>query len=64
MPYEYEYLSVDKRIQFLQLQIENKEQRIFELELANQEDTAVIAELQDCEDSITALKSKLSELEE
>lgn len=63
MPYEYEYLSVEKQISFLQQQIENKELRIFELELANQEDAAVIAELQDCQNSITALKAKIVELE-
>jgi len=64
MPYDYEYLSVEKQISYLQQQIENKELRIFELELADQEDSAVIAELQDCTDSIATLKAKIAELEE
>jgi polyhydroxyalkanoate synthesis regulator phasin len=64
MPYEYEYLSVDKRIILLQQQIEMKEERLFELEMADQENTAIQQEITEVTDSITALKVKLSELEE
>lgn len=64
MPYDYEYLSVDKQINYLKKQIENKELRIFELELADQEDVQIIQDLADVSADITALKSKLSELEE
>ncbi len=64
MPYEYEYLSVDKRISLLQQQIEMKEERLFELEMADQENSAIQQEITEVTDSITALKNKLSELEE
>jgi hypothetical protein len=64
MPYNYEYLSVEKQISYLQQQIENKELRIFELELADQDDPQIIQDLSDVEDDITALKAKLTELEE
>lgn len=64
MPYDYEYLSVDKQINYLEKQIENKELRIFELELADQEDMQIIQDLADASADITALKAKLSELEE
>lgn len=64
MPYNYEYLSVEKQISYLQQQIENKEFRIFELELADQDDPQIIQDLSDVNEDITALKAKLSELEE
>lgn len=64
MPYEYEYLSVDKRISLLQQQIEMKEERLFELEMADQENAAIQQEITEVTDSINALKVKLSELEE
>lgn len=64
MPYNYEYLSVEKQISYLQQQIENKELRIFELELADQDDPQIIQDLSDVNEDITALKAKLSELEE
>lgn len=64
MPYNYEYLSVEKQINYLQQQIENKELRIFELELADQDDPQIIQDLSDVNEDITALKAKLSELEE
>lgn len=64
MPYDYEYLSVDKRILLLQQQIEAKEERLFELELADQDDVGIQEDISRNTDDITALKAKLSELEE
>ena len=64
MPYDYEYLSVDKRILLLQRQIELKEERLFELELADQDDIGIQEDISKNTNEITALKAKLSELEE
>ena len=44
MSYNYEYLSDDKKITYLIKQIEIKEERLFELELADQEDAGIIAD--------------------
>ena len=63
MPYNYEYLTTEQRIALLRQLIQNQEERIFELELADQEDVGIIADLEVATTYIADLKTKLSELE-
>lgn len=63
MSYNYEYLSDDKKITYLINQIELKEERLFELELADQEDAGIIADTEVVTSELAALKAKLAELE-
>ena len=64
MSYNYEYLSDDKKITYLINQIELKEERLFELELADQEDAGIIADTEVVTSELANLKAKLAELEE
>ena len=63
MSYNYEYLSDDKKITYLIKQIEIKEERLFELELADQEDAGIIADTEVVTSELSTLKAKLAELE-
>jgi len=63
MSYNYEYLSDDKKITYLINQIELKEERLFELELADQEDAGIIADTEVVTSELAILKAKLAELE-
>ena len=63
MSYNYEYLSDDKKITYLIKQIEIKEERLFELELADQEDAGIIADTEVVTSELANLKAKLAELE-
>ena len=63
MSYNYEYLSDDKKITYLIKQIEIKEERSFELELADQEDAGIIADTEVVTSELANLKAKLAELE-
>ena len=64
MSYNYEYLSDDKKITYLINQIERKEERLFELSLADQEDSGIIGDTEVVTKELTNLKNKLAELEE
>ena len=63
MSYNYEYLSDDKKITYLIKQIEIKEERLFELEIADQEDVGIIADTEVVTSELANLKAKLAELE-
>ena len=63
MSYNYEYLSDEKKISYLIKQIEVKEERLFELELADQEDAGIIADTEVVTSELANLKAKLAELE-
>ena len=63
MSYNYEYLSDDKKITYLIKQIEVKEERLFELEIADQEDVGIIADTEVVTSELANLKAKLAELE-
>ena len=63
MSYNYEYLSDDKKITYLIKQIEIKEERLFELELADQEYAGIIADTEVVTSELATLKAKLAELE-
>jgi hypothetical protein len=63
MSYTYQYLSDEKKISYLQKQIENKEERLFELEMADQEDVGIIADTAAVTSELNKLKDKLTELE-
>ena len=63
MSYNYEYLSDDKKITYLIKQIEIKEERLFELEIADQEDAGIIADTEVVTSELANLKAKLAELE-
>ncbi len=63
MSYTYQYLSDDKKILYLQKQLEVKEERLFELEMADQEDVGIIADTAAVTSEITTMKAKLAELE-
>ena len=63
MSYNYEYLSDDKKITYLIKQIEIKEERLFELELADQEDAGIIADTEVVTSELVSMKAKLAELE-
>ena len=63
MSYSYEYLSDEKKIAYLKKQLEYKEERLFELELADQEDAGIIADKESVMQEITTMKSKLAEIE-
>ena len=63
MSYNYEYLSDDKKITYLIKQIKIKEERLFELELADQEDAGIIADTEVVTSELATLKAKLAELE-
>ena len=64
MSYNYEYLSDDKKITYLIKQIEIKEERLFELELADQEDPWIFGDTEVVTGELSNLKAKLAELEE
>tara|TARA_B100001109_G_C18835361_1_gene461685 strand:- start:1343 stop:1537 length:195 start_codon:yes stop_codon:yes gene_type:complete len=64
MSYNYEYLSDEKKIAFLLKQLERKEERLFELSLADQEDAGIIGDTEVVTAELANLKSKLAELEE
>tara|TARA_Y100001972_G_C7489558_1_gene248404 strand:+ start:106 stop:300 length:195 start_codon:yes stop_codon:yes gene_type:complete len=64
MSYNYEFLTNEKKISYLQQQIEQKEERMFELELADQEDPGIIGDTEVVTAELASLKSKLAELEE
>ncbi len=64
MSYNYEYLSDEKKISYLIKQIEVKEERLFELEIADQEDAGIIADTEVVTSELATLKAKLAELEE
>ena len=64
MSYNYEYLSDEKKISYLIKQIEVKEERLFELEIADQEDAGIIADTEVVTSELANLKAKLAELEE
>ena len=57
MPYTYEYLSNEEQISLIQAKLKNAEERMLELELADQDDVTDITA------TITSLKAKLTELE-
>ena len=63
MSYNYEYLSDDKKITYLIKHIEIKEERLFELEIADQEDAGIIADTEVVTSELANLKAKLAELE-
>ena len=63
MSYNYEYLSDEKKISYLIKQIEVKEERLFELEIADQEDAGIIADTEVVTCELANLKAKLAELE-
>lgn len=63
MSYNYEYLSDEKKISYLIKQIEVKEERLFELEIADQEDVGIIADTEVVTSELATLKAKLAELE-
>lgn len=63
MSYNYEYLSDEKKISYLIKQIEVKEERLFELEIADQEDAGIIADTEVVTSELANLKAKLAELE-
>lgn len=63
MSYNYEYLSDEKKISYLIKQIEIKEERLFELEIADQEDVGIIADTEVVTSELANLKAKLAELE-
>tara|TARA_Y100000114_G_C11582242_1_gene241635 strand:- start:301 stop:495 length:195 start_codon:yes stop_codon:yes gene_type:complete len=63
MSYNYEYLSDEKKISYLIKQIEVKEERLFELEIADQEDVGIIADTEVVTSELANLKAKLAELE-
>tara|TARA_B100000900_G_scaffold360547_1_gene332706 strand:+ start:3334 stop:3528 length:195 start_codon:yes stop_codon:yes gene_type:complete len=64
MSYNYEYLSDEKKIAFLLKQLERKEERLFELSLADQEDAGIIGDTEVVTAELANLKTKLAELEE
>ena len=53
-----------KKISYLIKQIEIKEERLFELEMAAQEDAGIIADTAATTSEINTMKAKLTELEE
>lgn len=63
MSYNYEYLSDEKKIIYLINQIERKEERLFELSLADQEDPGIIGDTEVVTSELANLKAKLAELE-
>ena len=63
MSYNYEYLSDEKKISYLIKQIEVKEERLFELEIADQEDAGIIADTEVVTSELANLKAKLAVLE-
>lgn len=64
MPYTYEYLSNDDQIALIQARIKAEEERMLELELADQEDAGIQADITSVTDTINTLKAKLTELQE
>tara|TARA_R100001509_G_C4777077_1_gene185040 strand:+ start:192 stop:386 length:195 start_codon:yes stop_codon:yes gene_type:complete len=63
MPYTYEYLSNEEQISLIQAKLKNAEERMLELELADQDDVGIQADITDITATITSLKAKLTELE-
>ena len=63
MPYTYEYLTNEEQIALIQAKLKNAEERMLELELADQDDVGIQADITDITATITSLKDKLTELE-
>ena len=63
MPHTYEYLTNDEQIAYVQARLKSEEERMFELELADQEDVGIQADITTVNNSITKLKAKLFELQ-
>lgn len=63
MPYTYEYLTNEEQIALIQAKLKNAEERMLELELADQDDVGIQADITDITATITSLKAKLTELE-
>lgn len=63
MPYTYEYLTNEEQISLIQAKLKNAEERMLELELADQDDVGIQADITDITATITSLKAKLTELE-
>ena len=63
MPHTYEYLTTDEQIAYIQARLKNEEERMLELELADQDDVGIQADITTVNQSITKLKAKLTELE-
>ena len=64
MPYTYEYLTNEEQIALIQAKLKNAEERMLELELADQDDVGIQADITDITATITSLKAKLTELED
>ena len=64
MPYTYEYLTNEEQISLIQAKLKNAEERMLELELADQDDVGIQADITDITATITSLKAKLTELED
>ena len=63
MPYTYEYLTNEEQIALIQAKLKNSEERMLELELADQDDVGIQADIADITQTITTLKAKLTELQ-
>ena len=63
MPYTYEYLTNEEQIALIQAKLKNSEERMLELELADQDDVGIQADISESTAIITDLKDKLTELE-
>jgi hypothetical protein len=63
MPYTYEYLTNAEQIALIQAKLKNSEERMLELELADQDDVGIQADIADITQTITTLKAKLTELQ-
>tara|TARA_A100001201_G_C4065259_1_gene193961 strand:- start:611 stop:805 length:195 start_codon:yes stop_codon:yes gene_type:complete len=63
MPHTYEYLTNDEQIAYVQARLKKEEERMFELELADQDDVGIQSDITTVNQSITNLKAKLTELE-
>tara|TARA_R100000329_G_scaffold147321_1_gene134838 strand:- start:2113 stop:2307 length:195 start_codon:yes stop_codon:yes gene_type:complete len=63
MPYTYEYLTNEEQIALIQAKLKNSEERMLELELADQDDVGIQADIADITQTIATLKAKLTELQ-
>ena len=64
MPHTYEYLTNEDQIALVQAKLKNAEERMLELELADQDDVGIQADISEITARITDLKAKLTELQE
>ena len=64
MSYTYEYLTNEDQIALVQAKLKNAEERMLELELADQDDVGIQADISEITARITDLKAKLTELQE